>query len=331
MFSLSVIIPTFRRDDALLRTLASLRKQQGNFEILVVDNAADETLGERVRRLADEEGPPVRWIPEPRPGQHYARDTGVRHAESELIAFVDDDVTFAPGWVQEYVNAFASHPELVAAGGPSHGAWAVTPPAWLAALVTRRNTFFQFSLRDLGGCFQLDCPESFWGLNMAVRKDALIAVGGFNPDMLDGRSIGDGDGGLFRKFRAAGWNAGYVPGALVHHWIPAERMTLAYLRERMRNEGASESYPLARRGRATPRLTLARLFVVNACSAIAFMLLAAPLLFSRSTFPIRLQLRAEERIGRAQYAWDALRDASLRHMIFFDDWASRPATPRRAA
>jgi glucosyl-dolichyl phosphate glucuronosyltransferase len=323
--ALSVIVPTFRRTESLLRTVASLREQEGSFEILVVDNAVDDALRDALRAVADEPGPPVRWLPEPRAGQHYARATGVRHAAAELLAFVDDDVTFAPGWAQAYIDAFAAHPRLIAAGGPSHAAWAKIPPDWLMYLMSQRRTFFQLSLRDLGGSFQLNSDESFWGLNMAVRKAELLEVGGFNPDMLDGYSVGDGDGGLFRKFKAAGMCTGYVPGALVYHWIPAERMTVAYLLQRMRNEGASESYAVARRARGTPRLTLLRMLVTSACSAACFRLMAAPFRWSRRTFPLRLHLRAAERAGRVQYAWAALRDARLRRMIFSDDWAT-PAT-----
>ena len=318
--ALTVVIPTYRRTASLLRTLASLQEQDvAGFELLVMDNAADAALRDAIDGFNESARVPARWIPEPAPGVHRARNTGARHATSPLLAYTDDDVTFAPGWARSYIDAFAAYPEMDAAGGPSHADWESPPPAWLLALVNRRPAFFQLSLRDFGPAFRLDETESFWSLNMAIRKDALVAHGGFNPELVGDHYVGDGEGGLFRKMCRTGARVAYVPGALVHHRIPAHRMTMAYLRHRMRNEGASETYAALRRtNTATPHV--AATIVTNGLGAIVVGTAAACVAWSEHTFARRLQLKASELRGRSTYAWNVLRDDDLRRMIHQDTW-----------
>lgn len=303
-----------------MRALASLQEQDVALELIVVDNAADAVLRTALDRFNDDARYQVRWVPEPRLGLHHARNAGATHATCELLAYVDDDVTFDPGWARAYVDAFAEHPEMVAAGGPSHPAWESPPPEWLLALVARRPMFFQLSLRDLGPNPSYDETESFWGLNMAIRRAALFAAGGFNPELVGERYVGDGEGGLFRKLRASGARIGYLPDALVRHHIPPHRMTVRYLRDRMRNEGTSEAFALARRRRASSRTAFAAMFVQNIVAAGLVELSVAPVRWSRRTFPVRLQMLAAELTGRALYARRAMSDAELRRSLLRDDW-----------
>lgn len=306
-----------------MRALASLQEQDVPLEIVVVDNAADDALRDALDRFNVDARHFVRWIPVPTLGLHHARNAGVQHATCELLAYTDDDATFAPGWAAAYVEAFAAHPELVAAGGPSRAEWESPPPAWLLALVARRPTFFQLSLRDLGPMPRFDEKESFWGLNMAIRRSALFEAGGFNPELVGDECIGDGEGGLFRKLRASDARVGYLPGALVYHHIPPHRMTLRYLRERMKNEGRSEAFALARQTRASSRAAFARMFAKNIIAAGVVELSVMPMRWSRRVFPLRLQMLAAERMGRAMYALGALVDDQRRRQPLEDDWMVR--------
>ena len=303
-----------------MRALASLQEQDVPIEILVVDNAADVELRHALDTFNETARYPVRWIPEPALGLHNARNTGAMHASCRLLAYTDDDATFAPGWARAYIDAFAAHPELAAAGGPSLPAWDAPPPAWLLALVARRPTFFQLSLRDLGPEPSYDEKESFWGLNMAIRRTALLGAGGFNPELVGDECVGDGEGGLFRKLRASGGRVAYLPEALVHHHIPPHRMTLAYLRQRMKNEGSSEAFALARRSGATSRIALTRVFLTNFVAAVLMELAVTPVRWSRRVFPVRLQMLAAEFAGRATYARRAMFDEELRRSLLRDDW-----------
>jgi hypothetical protein len=99
-----------------------------------------------------------------------------------------------------------------------------------------------FSLMEPYSEFRMDPDGVFFGVNMAIRADVLIRLGGFNPEAFGDVWLGDGETGLNVKLCNRGMLVGYVPDASVYHHIPAKRMTLQYLLERMANQGACDLY-----------------------------------------------------------------------------------------
>src|SRR6185436_13108452 len=81
------------------------------------------------------------------------------------------------------------------------------------------------SLLDLSREFQLRSDGIFFGVNMAIRRAALFEAGGFN-----------------RELWKQGQLIGYVPDAIVYHYVPPERMTVSYLRRRQASDGACDMY-----------------------------------------------------------------------------------------
>src|SRR6266516_3835456 len=77
---------------------------------------------------------------------------------------------------------------------------------------------------------------------MAIRRDVLFQVGGFNPDLVGDFFLGDGATGLNRKLWERGMVVGYVPEAIIYHHIPPQKMTVKFFRRRMANEGAADVY-----------------------------------------------------------------------------------------
>ena len=111
----SVIIPHLNTPDLLARCLASVVAQQldnGDFEIIVVDNGSTVSLDE-VRAAY----PAVAFLDEPEPGPGLARNLGAAHAKAPVLAFIDADCRAAPGWLQAAVDAVEIDPEHVVAGG----------------------------------------------------------------------------------------------------------------------------------------------------------------------------------------------------------------------
>ena len=89
VLSLSVIIPTLSRLDGLLRQLQSLQAQTlDTFEIVVVDNAAEQSLARRLRSWNVKQPHPALYVPEPHLGLMEARHAGARAATGELLVWV---------------------------------------------------------------------------------------------------------------------------------------------------------------------------------------------------------------------------------------------------
>lgn len=319
--SVSVIVPTYRRARDVLRCLGSLAAQDvGDFEVIVADNACEAELEREVASLSPGAARAFRYLPVPELGLHNARHAGARAADGDLLLFTDDDADCTTGWVGAYASAFAALPEAAAAGGPVEARWEEPPPPWLLELATRRATFTPLALMTCP-YDEVVVPERgfFYGVNMAIRRDALFAVGGFNPESFGAGWLGDGESGLNRKLWEGGFAVAYVPDARVRHWIPAERMTLAYLRRRWRNEGAADVYTLLRPF-AFRRRGLVRLLLRTVRDGAPIWLRAGASRGRTDPRSLDLQFRAARRAGSFAYLVRLLRDDELWPLVRRERW-----------
>ena len=83
--------------------------------------------------------------------------------------------------------------------------------------------------------------QQFVCANMAVRKERLLALGGFDERLGNrgNRLGGEEDTELFERLLASGARIVYTPDAVVYHKVPVERMRLAYFRRWHFEHGAS--------------------------------------------------------------------------------------------
>lgn len=109
---MSVIIPTHNRADFLLKSINSvLRQTYRDIELIVVDDGStDETL-QVVSGLADRRVRLVRH--EYKRGPSAARNSGLRNANGQYVAFLDSDDEWLPEKLQKQIDAFHQMPEDV--------------------------------------------------------------------------------------------------------------------------------------------------------------------------------------------------------------------------
>ena len=111
----SVVVPTYKRPDMLIRCLAALMAQDYDaqaYEIIIADDAACAETRQVVESWTQ-----GKTRPYPRHTLHYvpvtgnhgpaaARNAGWRAATGEIIAFTDDDCIPTPGWLSAGMAAF---------------------------------------------------------------------------------------------------------------------------------------------------------------------------------------------------------------------------------
>ena len=105
--TVSVIVPTFNRPAFLTRAIASVLAQtwQG-FEVIVVDDGSAPSAHDIVRRFASAS---VRLLSHDRNlGAAVARNTGLRSARGEYVAFLDDDDSWLPDKLSRQLDGFKS-------------------------------------------------------------------------------------------------------------------------------------------------------------------------------------------------------------------------------
>ncbi len=321
MVGVSLVIPTYRRATDVERCLESVQQQTlDGFEVLVVDNTPDAESSAQIEAFNASARVRARYVHEPQLGLHNARHAGARAATGDVLVFTDDDATFDPGWLAAYARRFEDEPRMAAAGGRVLPKWESPPPIWLCRMLEPDPTMFPaLSLLDLASEFRLASDGFFFGVNMAIRRDALFAVGGFNPEIFGDRWLGDGETGLNRKLWARGELVGYVPDAVVYHHIAAARMTLAYLRRRQANDGACDMYSRFHTGvPSVARLLATGLAIVRESArdwagAIALRDRMDP----RS---LRVQLRAARAWARLEYVVRLMLDPGLRELVTRESW-----------
>lgn len=212
----SVVVCTRDRPEALRRCLDALsRLDYPHYEVIVVDNASQ---GAATRDVVAATA--FRYVREERSGLSRARNRGVMEAQHAIVAFTDDDVLADPGWLRALVQPFADPAVGLATG-------LVLP----AELETRAQHLFEiysgmskgFAARvffpaDMDAAGLIATHHLGVGANMALRRAALTAIGGFNPSLGVGTpSRGGEDLHIFHRVLVARWLAHYQPGALVWH------------------------------------------------------------------------------------------------------------------
>lgn len=104
----SVIVPLYNKADTVTRTIDSILSQDlANFEVIVVDDGSTDQGVCLVRAIGDNR---VRVIQQANAGPGAARNTGLRTAKGEWIAFVDADDLVARNHLRELSCIAARYP-----------------------------------------------------------------------------------------------------------------------------------------------------------------------------------------------------------------------------
>ena len=99
----SVVIPTHERAQLLKRAISSVLAQTySRLEIIVVDDASRDNTREVVESFGDSR---IRYFQhQTNKGGSAARNTGIRNATGEFIAFLDDDDEWEPEKTEEQIK-----------------------------------------------------------------------------------------------------------------------------------------------------------------------------------------------------------------------------------
>jgi glycosyltransferase involved in cell wall biosynthesis len=230
---ITVILCTYNRCQSLASALdslaASILPETIEWEVLVVDNNSSDQTAAVVKDFASRHPGRFRYRFEPQQGKSYALNAGIREAQGNILAFVDDDVTVEPMWLQNLTSALRDR-QWAGSGGRILPARGFVPPQWLALdgpcnLVGALCAYFDPG--DVSG--ELKDPP--FGANMAFRKEMFARYGHFRTDLgpFPNNKIGFEDTEFGRRLMAGRERLCYVSTAVVYHEIPEYRVRKEFL------------------------------------------------------------------------------------------------------
>ena len=168
-----------------------------DYEVIVVNDGSTDATASIAA------GYPFRLIDTPNQGLSCARNTGLRAAGGEIVAYIDDDARPDPHWLLYLANTFVEG-GWAAVGGPNLTPPDDTPLADCVGNAPGGPIHVLLSDRH---------AEHIPGCNMAFRAAALRELGGFDPRF---RCAGD-DVDVCWRLHERGLQIGFSPAAIVWH------------------------------------------------------------------------------------------------------------------
>lgn len=231
--SISVLVPTRNRPDDLRRCLGSLvGLSYPHWDVLVVDQSTDD----RTRTIIPEyEGPlpALRYCHLERTGLCISRNAGIVESAGDVIAFLDDDCTVPPDWLDRLSDAFTRHPHAAVIFGTLQGAPHDPEKVWMPEYIVAVE-------RVLQGRGDYLNPGGYGG-SMYVRRSAAQVIGPFDIYLGPGAIfLTNDDRDYSMRALAHGYSVVETPEVTVDHYGSrpyAGGSASKYLREAAFSEG----------------------------------------------------------------------------------------------
>lgn len=176
---LSVVIATYNRKDSLRVTLDGLARQDwpaSAFEVLVVSDGSTDGTDAFVNAYPAPYA--LTLLTQPNSGPACARNRGIEAARGDVVVFLDDDVEPVPGCLTAHARRHMSDGNAVVIGPLSPDpARQGAEPSWIAwehAMLQKQYTAWRT------GAWTEIGPPNFYSGNASVRREQLLAVGGFD-------------------------------------------------------------------------------------------------------------------------------------------------------
>jgi GT2 family glycosyltransferase len=143
-------------------------------EIIVVDNGSTDGTGEYVSKNFSG----VKVVYEKIPGINPAREKGFRESKGNIVIFVDADTKLPPNWTSRAVKVLRSSKNIVAVSGPYHFDDLTNPfhkiLLWLAEVFVFVNAWISDRVFTWNTILKAG--------DMAIKREALEKIGGFDPE-----------------------------------------------------------------------------------------------------------------------------------------------------
>jgi GT2 family glycosyltransferase len=234
---ISAVVCTRDRGDAIVPTIETiLANDHPSFELIVVDQGPNPATAAAIERFRSD--PRLRYVHSDELGLGRARNLGLGLAIAPFVAFTDDDVTVPTDWLTTMERELDCRPRAAVAfcnvvAGPHDESVGFVPDYIRSGTHEITNMRGKLQARGIGA-------------GIAVRRDAVLSLGGFDALLgVGGRFLSCEDGDLAVRALLAGWHVLETDAvAVVHHGFRTWQEGRALTRRDWYGIGAAYSKPV---------------------------------------------------------------------------------------
>lgn len=190
---ISVVIPTYHRNDLLARCLRQLAPGvqtlwANQYEVIVTDDGRDTTA----EAMITSDFPWVRWIEGPKRGPAANRNHGVMQSANEWIAFTDDDCVPSSTWLENFANSISQ-----------------------GTCVYEGKTTCEANICGFAEEAPVNlCGGKLFSCNFMISRELFITMGGFDENFPDAQME---DTDMLERIRMDQRHVRFVPFAVIDH------------------------------------------------------------------------------------------------------------------
>lgn len=204
-----VLVPTLGRPDDALALVGDVLDQSDDVAEIVLVDQSDDAAADRLRTALVGRDARIRVVREGRIGLPAARNVALANSRAPFVIFFDDDARLLPGCVAAHRRALLNPRVGAVAGRVLERALDdnVAGPRCEVGLDGRVRTGLSAT--------RPGPVRAVKGANMAFRRGALDAIGGFDPGYTGTSFLEDADAAA--RVRRLGFDVVFAPDAAVVH------------------------------------------------------------------------------------------------------------------
>lgn len=239
---ISIIVCTYNREQYLPKMLRSVALQNcdlNDFELVLINNQSTDSTNLICEKfVAENPSLPIRYFIETKQGLSFARNRGLKEAKGNYFVFIDDDAFLCESYISELNSYLKNAPEELGFGGKILPFLECELPNWMSKYLESL-----MSVLDLGNETKPFKGTKYpVGANMGFSASVVNKIGVFNEEL--GRTgnsmLGGEEKDFFFRMKSAGIPIHYFPKMMVHHVIPAKRLTVEFINKLALGIGESE-------------------------------------------------------------------------------------------
>lgn len=237
----AIVVPTYNRSALVARMLGSLSQCSfpDDVEVIVVENGKRSGT-EAVCRSISLDGR-VRYLFVEQSGRSRAMNKGMEHTDADFFIFFDDDLTFMPSIVRQYVEAAHRYGPGHFFGGPLVADAEVACAPHLVPHLP--SSCKDWSMSHDGATISLSDELLFFGANWAAFRSDLARAGKFSEKVGVSSSklspVGE-ETLIQREMLKLGMRGIYLQEAGIYHLVPKECYTAQWIQNRKTRHGITD-------------------------------------------------------------------------------------------